>query len=125
MTNPVAGHTHPQSPPDVTKRHPGTTPVPMYVANPSGKLPTSSVYKSADVTTAVNTAFKEVEQLPVFPRVAEVLAGNLQFAKDTNWTTDPHALLALSAEVSLLVRVLSDPGVQRIVGLLRGGEEAA
>lgn len=117
------GHTSPQKPPDGSKRHPGTTPVPMFVPEPGSS--TSLPMKSASVYDALRAAFKAAETLEGFPRVAEVLSGDLYWKKETRWSLHDDAVLALAAEVQLLVRLLNDPGVQRIAALLGEGREAA
>lgn len=123
MTEPAAGHTSPQKPPDVSKRHPATTPVPMFV--PEQNPPNMQVSKTAQAYSATRAAFDAVKTLEGWPQVRNALQGDLHFAKETRWVFDEDRLIELAGEIEFLSTLLADPGVQRIAGLLRGGREAA
>lgn len=117
--------TWPQYPqtPTGTIKHPGTTPVPEYVPNPTTIAPVTPATSPPD--TEMRAAVTKLKSLPGFPRVGQVLALDLDFKRNRSLAQNIPIIEELLGEVRLLLDLLADPGVQRIAGLLRGGREAA
>lgn len=103
--------------PTGTIQHPGTTPVPEYVPNPTSIQAVVPATNPPD--TEMRAAVTKLKTLSGFPRIGQVLALDLDFKRNRSLAQNIPLIEELLGEVRLLLDLLGDPGVQRIVGLLR------